>query len=239
LLLALLARNVFELRRHLGWMEEAAQTAERIAVEIERVAQEEPLFVADHPAFLRGPTGAHRAQIYHYGLRAAVGPPFHERQIDVYPLPPRSEADPRRLALAYPVFRWSPQEGRLVRLRPRSAALPPLLEPDGPDDGARLVPELASSLRVAAPPTSAQRVASTRLIAVAPGNAMVVSSQDAEARTLELPGSFLRLWADLAPGPQLWWLEARDGDGRALASSQPRWFSVPRRAGIEDRRLDR
>jgi hypothetical protein len=225
LLAVLLGRNVVQLHRHLGWMEEAAQIAQEISNEIVRLAGDQPLFVTDHPTFVRSSRGVHLAQVYHYGLRAAVGPPFHDREIDVYPLPPRAEADPRRLALTHPVFRWDPQQARLTRIRPRSSALPRLLAVEGPGEHAVVVPEDRRTLQVVLPAGVPARAVSVRLVAVTPGNATVAPAPELTS-TLELPGPFARLWSGLAAGPQLWWVEAWDEQARAVASSEPTWMRV-------------
>ena len=225
--LALLTRNTVQLQRHLGWMGEASRTAERIATAISSVASVEPIFVADHPDFLRSDRGVNRAQIYHYGLRAALGRPFRDRQIEVYPLPSRDVADPRRLAARYPVFRWVPSEQRLQRLAPRVAALPPLLEVEGPSEGATVSPEDERTSRVSVVGSLPARTTSARVVWVAPGNATVSTPTLAPpAGNLELPAAFVRMWADLAPGPQFWWVETRDERGRTTGSSEPRWLEV-------------
>ncbi|HUP25685.1 MAG TPA: hypothetical protein VNB06_22435 [Thermoanaerobaculia bacterium] len=225
---ALLGRNIVQLHRHLGWMEEAAETARVIAAEIARVADDEPIFVFDYPAFLLGPTGTHWAQVYHYGLRAAVGPPFAALQVDAYPLPPRGEADPRRLALRHPVFRWSAEDRRLQRLRPRPSALPPPLEAEGPSGGVVLDGRQDRSPLQVGLTGGLPAGAAIRLIAVTRGNFAVVQPMQDGIVDLSVPPDFASFWAGLAGGRQLWWVEARDTAGRTLASSEPRWYQPAR-----------
>ena len=225
---ALLARNTLQLRRHLAVMDEAAAVASRIADEIARVARDgEPFFVADYPLFLRGAEGANWAQVYHYGLRAAAGPPFRERAADVYPLPSSAEGDPRRLALVHPVYRWVDAERALRRLGAapaEGATEPPLpIGAGGPADGASISLEDGAALQLRVPAVAGARA---HVVVSAPGNYTIAGPAGEGGGMLELPVEFLRLWADLAPGPQLWWVEHRDAAGRAVAQSEPRWLIV-------------
>jgi hypothetical protein len=197
-----------------------------------------PFFVADYPLFVLGAEGLVLAQVYHYGLRQAVAPPFHDRAIDVYPLPPLTEGDPRRLALAYPVYVWERDERRLRRLDPQdpSSPLPALLDGAGPADGAVIdLDDLSTGdrgvLRLSLPLVVG---AHARVVVSAPGNFTVAMATPTGAADLELPAEHLRLWADLTPRlPQLWWVEMRDDAGRAVAQSGPRWLTVTPSAAPE------
>ena len=250
---SLLGRNLLLLQRHLGWMEEAATLATEIRDEIVRAAggmavtgsPDAPqrilggeerrssggspagaagaIFVADYPLFLRGGNGIELAQVYHYGLRAAAGPPFHDRAIDVYPLPPRSDGDPRRLALDHPVYLWSQGERALRRLDPAGADLPVLIDAGGPPDGAVVALDDAPVLRLRV--EASADGARTQVVVSAAGN-YTVERPASGGGEIRLPAEFLGFWASLAPGPQLWWMEVRDPAGRAVAQSPPRWLTV-------------
>ena len=62
---------------------------------------------------------------------------------------------------------------------------------------------------------------------LAGGNFAVVRLAPGPQPELELPGPHIGFWANLAPGPQLWWVESRDSTGRIVAQSSPRWL-MPR-----------
>jgi hypothetical protein len=136
-------------------------------------------------------------------------------------------ADPRRLAVRQAVFRWDPDEQELRRLAPRLTALPPLLQVDGPHEGTTVLPEEPRTLSVRVVGSLPPRTTSAHVVAVAPGNATVVTTTPAPpAGALELPAAFARLWAGLAPGKQLWWVETRDERGQTTGSSDPRWLTI-------------
>jgi hypothetical protein len=211
-------------------MAEGAETAKEIADAIARedaagraagLPAGEPIFVTDYPLFVRGAGGVELAQVYHYGLRAALGPPFRDEAINVYPLPPRSDADPRRLAARYRVFAWDAASRKLRRVEASETDLPPKLDATGPAEGA--VVALAS-----APPSGAVVAtaggAETRVIVSAPGNFAVVRQAAGAPAPAGLPLPFMDLWASLAPGPQLWWVESRDASGAVIGQSEPRWL---------------
>ena len=221
----LLARNSALLRDHLGWMDQAADTAAAVAEQIASVAREageSPLFVAEYPLFIESASGVYLAQVYHYGLRSALGPPFRSESIDVYPLPAARRADVRRLATDHAVFRWLDGE-RLMRLRPDPAGLPRLLEVRGPAPGSAVLPEDAATIAVT---VAAPAGARARVVVVATGNASAERVRLDESRGVQLPAEFLRFWERLAPGPQYWWVETLAGDGTVTAQSAPRSIHV-------------
>ncbi|HVS63943.1 MAG TPA: hypothetical protein VMT85_10635 [Thermoanaerobaculia bacterium] len=224
-LVLLLGRNAVLLRQHLNWMDRAADTAARIADAIFTVASErgDPVFIAGYPLYVQSSAGLNLAQIYHYGLRSSVGPPFRAEAVDAYPLPAAGRADPRRLTLAQPVYRWLAGEGRLERWSADPSRLPDLLELEGPPDGAAILPEDPSALTVhVAAPAGAR----ARVVVVATGNASVEPIRVGDQRSVELPGEFLRFWERLSPGPQYWWIEVLAADGTVRAQSAPRRLEV-------------
>ncbi|MFP3940378.1 MAG: hypothetical protein ACLF0P_08725 [Thermoanaerobaculia bacterium] len=222
----LLARNGWFLTRHLGWMDRAAATATRIADQVEPAAGASPgpVLVTGYPLFLRDAAGTRLAQVYHYGLRAALGPPFREPARDVYPLPSPGRADLGRVATVAPVWRWVEGQRRLERLELRPAALPPELAVTGPPDGARVDPSDPSELALRVPAPAGARL---RLVVVTPGNFHVAEGRLRRGgEGLALDGRVLRLWGRFQPGPQLWWVERLGRAGEVLATSRPRWLNV-------------
>jgi hypothetical protein len=222
-----LGRNTGLLLEHLGWMQRAGGTAERIADEVVATATrlpETPLFVADYPLFVQSASGVNLAQIYHYGLRSSVGPPFRSEPVDAYPLPSSDRADSRRMARDFPVFRWREPEQRLERWVVDPSGLPAELEVlGGPPPNAAVLPEDASALAVRlASPTGAP----ARVVVVATGNVSVEAQRVDESGQVQLPGEFFRFWERLEPGPQYWWIEILDESGAVDAQSAPRRILV-------------
>jgi hypothetical protein len=219
-ILMLVARNATLLLRHLDRMDRAADLAGAIADEIGRVASDETVFVTDVPRFVRDGRGVNWAQVFHYGLRDAVAPPHRSTTIDAVPLPWRSEADVRRLALDHQVWRWDDERGRLVPLRPRRSQLPPLLEVAGPapEDGLMRVEDLAAvAPRIVDPPAGS---VTARVVLVAGGNS-TVATHPLPPLDPPFPAAFAALWNQLDPGRQWWWVETRDAANRVTAVSGP------------------
>jgi hypothetical protein len=185
------------------------------------------LFVTRYPYFLYSASGAPLAQVYHYGLRDAVNPPFAAARVPVYPLLPArgSELLPIFMADASAVvLEWEGGAGRFRRVAPLPLNALPEVTVLGPADGAALDP---GELGVTVVPPGA---AVLRLVVAAPGNATSHEPGPAPvpggAATLALPVEFVTSMARLYRGAEFcWWVEARDG--RALvAVSRMRVFRL-------------
>jgi hypothetical protein len=224
---------------------EAATTAAAVRDAVARFAATSPgaaspgaspggtLFVTRYPYFLTGPGGTPLAQVFHYGLRDACRPPFHDPPLDVRPLPPLAGAE------LLPVLRrgngrvleWDGERGtvrevaaplaaELVELAP--VDLPPRRRPSRaghPDD-------LAVAVRV--PPGDHARF---RLLLSAPINGveLPLGNRPGPAGVLRarVPGELVQAVRRLYGGGTIhWWIEARDAAGRLSGASTMRELQV-------------
>ena len=187
------------------------------------------IFVTRYPYFLVNAADVPVAQVFHYGLRDAVNPPFVSASVPVYPLTPLRGAELLPIVTADPsaaIFEWDAAAKKLRRAVPHPPVTPlteiPVL---APADGAVLDPR---ALDVQLAPGDVRRF---RLIMVAHGNATTVdpapSSAGAGVVRLAMPTEFVTTMARLYPGGEfLWWLEARDASGVLAGFSRMRSFRV-------------
>jgi hypothetical protein len=208
------------LQLHVGHMLEAARLARRVQEEVRRAADAAggPVFVTRHPDFLFDSRGTPLAQVLRYGLRDALGPPFADRALDVYPLPPLAGAELVPVALGTSgreILEWSAQAEEA-----RAAAVPPEalagteLQVVSPADGAVVAPSAEIVVEVPPGPHAA-----FRLLVSSRGNGTVfeLPSQALRGGVLRagLPRPFLQTMERLyGPGEHYWWVEARGAGGR-------------------------
>jgi hypothetical protein len=212
------------LNEMLGIYQGAGNTARRIQGELIRTgtAPGAPrrIFLTRYPYFLENPVPVPYAQIFHYGLRDAVHPPFSRESVNVFPLPPLAGAELLPVVLAGPengVYEWDAPSGT-VRPAPVPEGGGGLREiaATGPAPG-------ALEIELGAPGTDR-----LRLVVVTPGNAMVTDFPPGTVRT-SLPAEFVRSMARLYPGGEgFWWVEARDAAGALTGFSRMRGFRLPR-----------
>jgi hypothetical protein len=212
---------------------EAGRTTRTIQAELirEHAAAGSPprTFVTGYPYFLvtatlRTPV----AQVFHYGLRDSVNPPFVPTAIAVLPLPPLPAAARRPIVAGDPtavVLEWNPEAHRFRRLAsPPGLASVPEIHVRAPRDGAVLD---TKDLAVEFVPGE---FGPWRLIVVSAGNATIAGPIAARggATRQALPVEFVTTMARLYPGAEfLWWLEAPDASGQPVAWSRMRSFRVP------------
>jgi hypothetical protein len=229
-----LAKNVEHTRR-------AALLARHVQAEVVRTGRSSPgsprLFVTGHPAFLTNDAGVNLAQVFHYGLRDAAGPPFAARPLPVFPLPPLRGAELLPVILGAPraaVLAWNGEAGRLQPA--------PLVDAGGltelevlpaPADGSGASPRPGTvAVRIPAGPH-----ARFRLLLSAPinGTARDIPAGDRQGDVLRtaLPADFLDTSRQLYDGPAFWWIEARDEGGRLVGFTRLRRVFEP--AARDDR----
>jgi hypothetical protein len=206
----------------------AADLAHTIQQEILRVrpaapAAGLPLFVTGHPDFLTRPPGLNVAQVFHYGLRDSVGPPFVGRGVDVYPLPPLSDGElgPVAAAAFGRVLVW---DAAVSRLRPPGLPPPPASLGDLALVGAagEAGPAGAQAVAVRVPPGPHERF---RLLLSTPINGMVVDLGAAHPThgvlRAPLPEELLAIAARLYGNRDVFlWIEARDGRGNLTGQTR-------------------
>ncbi len=219
------------LAAHLRACAEAARTAEAVRQALLNELRGDaggPRFVTGYPYFLNR-DGVPVAQVFHYGLRDSLRPPFSPRAVDVLPLPPLAGDElvpvvhgigPGR------VWEWA-APGRLRappgRLQTGAPALrPSLLELTVESDG-----DGAAVVRI--PPGPYRRF---RLLVSAPVNGAVFEvpppAPPGDRLRVAVPPDFLRTSAALyGPGNVYWWLEARDQAGTLIAYTRLRPLSSP------------
>jgi hypothetical protein len=222
---------------HLRTCAEAARTAQAVRQALLHDlggAAGGPQFVTGYPYFLTR-DGVPVAQVFHYGLRDSLRPPFSAQTADVLPLPPLAGDEllpvvrgtgpgrvwewlaPGRLRAA------SPAPGRpLLELTVETAAV-------GNGDTAALV-------RI--PPGGYRRF---RLLVSAPINGAVFElpppRPPAHLLRVVVPPEFLRTSEALyGPGNVYWWLEARDEAGSLTGYTRLRPLAAPAQgAGVSSR----
>jgi hypothetical protein len=225
---------------NVGITHEAGLTARAIQGAVRQAATTDAAprrYVTGYPLFLRNSAGVNLAQVFHYGLEDAVGPPFTPGpRIQVYPLPPLPFLAFAPLA-RFPEERsyvWIPGQRRLQSLTPDHAL--PRLAVAGPADDAD-----ASTLPVAAtvvvPSAGFHHV---RLIVLAAGNWHLIDSRADEGHVVRLPfpREFVRAMGQLYPRRELlWWVIIEDGaGGDVVAASDVRRLVWPRRSSRRGRR---
>ena len=224
------------LAAHLRACASAAQTAAQVRQALlggEVAPPRGPRFVTGYPYFLKAPNGDPAAQVFHYGLRDAVNPPFARAGADVLPLPPLAgdELVPVvRGAGADRVWAWS--GGTFLAVSPATGATAAGASPAPPDALVELAVEplvaagsatAAFSVRLAGGPFRR-----FRLLVSAPINGAVFDvpppPPGSDVLRVEMPRDFLHTNAALyGPSTLYWWLEARDEAGtlRGYARLRP------------------
>lgn len=208
----------------------AGHTTQAIQRELVRVNADAPsrIFVTGYPMFLVNAGGAPIAQVFHYGLRDAVNPPFVSASVPVHPLLPLLGNDRRAILAADPgavILAWDAASQTLRRLAPAPAHDASELVVQAPAEGAVLDP---GALTVDVRPGGFRRF---RVVVVARGNATVVEPTGAPAPggsiRLALPAAFVTTMARLYPdGEFLWWLDANDGPEGRTAFTRMRSFRL-------------
>lgn len=212
---------------------QAGQTAQTIQAQLirEHAAAGSParLFVTGYPYFLvNSTTQTPVAQVFHYGLRDAVNPPFARASVPLFPLPPLHAAQRRPILAAdsgATILEWDAAAGRFRRATPPAALVTGAAEIEvrAPADGAVLA---ARDLVIELVPGGS---GPWRVIVVAPGNATMtdpIAARGGVAR-LDLPVEFVTTMARLYSGAEfLWWVQAGAASGPPTAWSRMRSFRL-------------
>jgi hypothetical protein len=222
---------------HLRATREAAEMAARVGRELARVAAAAPgkaLFLSGHPAFLTDPAGTPLAQVHHYGLRDAAGPPFQSPALAVYPLPPLSAEEllPVATAAGALALQWDAAAQRVRRVTPEPAPGLAVFEPVAlPAARPRRPAGHRYDVRLAVR-VPAGRHASFRLLLAAPINGVVVPVDHRPGPggvlRVRVPGELVEAVAELYGGETIWWwVEGRDAGGRLSGVSPLRAVPLP------------
>jgi Dolichyl-phosphate-mannose-protein mannosyltransferase len=206
----------FLLIGYVGAYMEAGRTARAIQTALIQ-ARADRIFLTRYPYFVMNEVGVPIAQVYHYGLRDAVHPPFTDAAVPVWPLPPLQGTELLPVALGAPragVYEW---DGATVR----PAAIP------RPDPGLVELQVLSfgrGGVQVAVPQDLHRRF---RLLVVARGNAAIFDlGPESVANGIlraDLPDPFFQTMERLYPGGEFfWWIEARDEAGRITGFTRMR-----------------
>ena len=203
----------------------AGRTARTIQEALLRVRPGSETFLTRYPYFVENEAKVPIAQVYHYGVWDSVNPPFTEKSVPVYPLPPLAGTDLLPVVLGSPgrvVYEW--EAGKVRRFMPPSGPALPEFQVLGPADGA-VVDPARDFAEVAIPPGPHARF---RLILSTPINGAVfdVTPQGSVLRA-DLPDEILQT-SDRLYGKSVhyWWIEARDVEGRVSGFSRMRSFRV-------------
>lgn len=204
---------------------EAGETARTIQGELLRVPTGSETFLTRYPYFVESEAKVPIAQIYHYGVWDSVHPPFTEKSVPIYPLPPLAGTEILPAVLGSPgriVYEW--EAGQIQRFTPPSGPALPEFQVLSPADGA-IVDPARDFAEVAIPPGPHARF---RLILSTPINGAVfdVAPQGNILRA-DLPDEMLQS-SDRLYGKSVhyWWIEARDAEGRVSGFSRMRSFRV-------------
>jgi hypothetical protein len=216
----------------------AGRTAQTIQRQLlrEYVAAGAPprIFVTRYPYFLPNAARLPVAQVFHYGLRDAVNPPFVRSSVPVYPLTPLRDAELRPILTTDPdavIVAWDMPSQTLRRvsvpLTPGGPAREVVVH--APADGATLDPRgLAVDIRP-------EDFRWFRLVVVAQGNATIAEVTGAPGPSgsvrLALPTAFVTTMARLYPeGEFFWWVEAANASGDLTGFTRMRSFRLRNRA---------
>jgi len=213
---------------------EAGELSRRVQGEITRATAaaitgdidgEGSVFITRYPRFVYTEAGTPAAQVFTWGLRDAVGPPFQDRAVDLYPLPPLGDGALTAVALGQPdatLLVWDPATESLhpFRLTPALATVTATIqryEALAPAPGAVIDPT-DPSVEILLPAGSP---APTTLFLAGAGNPhreAVAATPDAQGRLhIPLPTAFLEAQGQLYNGVVYWWLETRGPEDRLLA----------------------
>ena len=213
------------LNGYIGSYIEAGQTARTIQDDLLRVRTGPETFLTRYPYFVENEARVPIAQVYHYGVWDSVHPPFTEKSVPVYPLPPLAGTDLLPVVLGSPgraVYEW--EAGQVRRFTPPSGPALPEFQVLGPADGA-VVDPARDFAEVAIPPGPHARF---RLILSTPINGAVFDlTPQGNVLRADLPDEILQT-SDRLYGKSVhyWWIEARDAGGRVSGFSRMRSFRI-------------
>lgn len=204
---------------------EAGETARTIQGALLRVRPGSETFLTRYPYFVENEAKVPIAQVYHYGVWDSVHPPFTEKSVPVYPLPPLAGTDLLPVVLGSPgraVYEW--EGGRVRRFTPPSGPALPEFQVLGPADGA-VVDPARDFAEVSVPAGPHARF---RLVLSTPINGAVFDlTPQGSVLRVDLPDEILQT-SDRLYGKSVhyWWVEARDSEGRLSGFSRMRSFRI-------------
>ncbi|HEV7506109.1 MAG TPA: glycosyltransferase family 39 protein [Thermoanaerobaculia bacterium] len=192
-----------------------------------------PVFLTRYPYFLVNEAQVPMAQIFHYGLRDSVQPPFARARLPLYPLPPLTGVELLPVALGAPASRIYEWDGGTRTIRPfvrdpragTGLAEFPVVQPA---DGAVVDPSRDLAEVAVAPGTHAR----FRLIVVSRINGTVLDLDPGAVRggiiRANFPVEFLTAADHLyGRGEHYWWIEARNAAGQVSGFTRMRSFRLP------------
>jgi dolichyl-phosphate-mannose-protein mannosyltransferase len=208
---------------------QAGRTARTIQGELLKAGRT-PMFLTRYPYFLVNEAQTPIAQIFHYGLRDSVQPPFTRDRVPVYPLPPLAGAELLPVALGAPASRIYEWDGAARRIRPfvpQAGSGLAEFQVVQPQDGAVIDP-VWDAAEVAVAPGAHARF---RLIVVSRINGTVLDLDPAAVQggvvRANFPVDFLTTADHLyGRGEHYWWIEARDAAGQVSGFSRMRSFRL-------------
>lgn len=210
---------------YVGSYVKAGRTARTIQNALLRVPAGSETFLTRYPYFVENEARVPIAQVYHYGVWDSVHPPFTDKSVSVYPLPPLAGTEILPVVLGAPgraAYEW--EAGKLRRFTPPSGPALTEFQVLGPADGA-VVDPARDFAEVAIPPGPHARF---RLILSTPINGAVfdLTPQGSVLRA-DLPDEMLQT-SDRLYGKSVhyWWIEARDAEGRVSGFSRMRSFRL-------------
>jgi hypothetical protein len=216
---------------YVGVYVEAGRTARTIQGELLRAGRS-PMFLTRYPYFLVNEAQVPIAQVYHYGVRDSVQPPFTRARVPVYPLPPLAGAELLPVALGAPANRIYEWDGAAKKIQPfawdpragHGLAEFPVLQPL---DGAAVDPRKDIAEVTVAPGAHVR----FRLIVVSRINGTVLDLDPGAVQggvvRANFPVEFLTTADHLyGRGEHYWWIEARDAAGQVSGFSRMRSFRL-------------
>jgi hypothetical protein len=220
----------------LGHYREAGRLGRKIPEAIQRAldgttSPRGPVFLTRYPTFVHTAGGAPAAQLFTWGLRDAVNPPFSDPGVNLYPLPPLGDGALRAVVEGQPealVLLWDGESETVhpFRVTPgltTATAGVEIYHALEPAPGA-----VAASTTEILLPRGAP--APTTLLLAGPSNPHrepVTATPDGEGRLrIPFPAAFLEAQAELYHGTVYWWLETRGPAGELLAFTPARELRV-------------
>ncbi len=182
------------------------------------------IFISGYPMFIRTKLGAQVAQVFHWGLRDAVGPPFIDEKMAVFALPPLDRQSLLVLAMNAEdanILIWDEKSKGLVPFvatpeEEQSLAKTDEIRVVKPKDGTGFEADKSLS-QVLLEPT---KYPNLTLVLASPSTGTIIQidreKQEAPVR-VKLPRLLIELQKQLYGNEVLWWVEARDDKGRLRA----------------------
>jgi hypothetical protein len=191
------------------------------ALEEQQLTPGQRIFITGYPLFVHDAGGAPVAQVFRWGLRDALRPPFQTPGLDVLPLPDVVGGGLLPVATGEPtaaIFRWDGEAQELRRFVPTAGLW------QATADAAKLAvlePTDVATVRVERPPGPLSQA--TLFVVTAANTArlpLAVGERSGAILEGSLPMPLLRAANKLYPGqPAFWWVEARGPNAKLVGYS--------------------